>query len=150
LEFSHSFTRSGSIPGTIYCVIEFCIQNYCQAHKQTRIILSILYTCIYYSVGLEILEDLPDPDVVIVCCGGGGLLAGIASAIKLSGKSDCRIYGVEPEGGIKGNTIGLPRHKRNIWALHDNFCWFLNSLRQNCLNRILIFWPIGMNIYSIV
>ncbi|XP_064633943.1 uncharacterized protein LOC135491749 [Lineus longissimus] len=50
------------------------------------------------SVGLEILEDLPDPDVVIVCCGGGGLLAGVASAIKLSGNTDCRIYGVEPEG----------------------------------------------------
>ena len=60
--------------------------------------LNLLFLC-YFSVGLEILEDLPDPDVVVVCCGGGGLLAGIASAIKLSGKSDCRVYGVEPEGG---------------------------------------------------
>lgn len=51
------------------------------------------------SLGLEILEVLPDPDVVVVCCGGGGLLAGVAAAIKLSGCKDTRIYGVEPEGG---------------------------------------------------
>ncbi|XP_066283981.1 L-threonine ammonia-lyase-like isoform X2 [Branchiostoma lanceolatum] len=50
------------------------------------------------SVGLEILEDIPDPDVVVVCCGGGGLLGGTAAAIKLSGLSDTRVYGVEPEG----------------------------------------------------
>ncbi|CAH1265195.1 SRR [Branchiostoma lanceolatum] len=50
------------------------------------------------SVGLEILEDVPDPDVVVVCCGGGGLLGGTAAAIKLSGRSNTRVYGVEPEG----------------------------------------------------
>ncbi|XP_063960817.1 L-threonine dehydratase catabolic TdcB-like [Lytechinus pictus] len=53
--------------------------------------------CGHGSVGLEILEDVPDPDVVLVCCGGGGLLAGIAAAVKLSGKSETRVYGVEPE-----------------------------------------------------
>lgn len=34
------------------------------------------------TVGLEILEDFPDVDVVLVCCGGGGLVAGVATAIK--------------------------------------------------------------------
>jgi threonine dehydratase len=34
------------------------------------------------TIGLEIVEDLPDPDVVIVPWGGGGLLVGIASAVK--------------------------------------------------------------------
>ncbi|HEY3902581.1 MAG TPA: pyridoxal-phosphate dependent enzyme [Streptosporangiaceae bacterium] len=34
------------------------------------------------TIGLEILEDLPDPDVVITPYGGGGLTAGVASAIK--------------------------------------------------------------------
>jgi threonine dehydratase len=34
------------------------------------------------TIGLEILEDLPDPDTVIIPYGGGGLTAGIASAIK--------------------------------------------------------------------
>ena len=51
------------------------------------------------SAGLEILEDIPEPDVVIVCCGGGGLLSGVAAAIKLEGHKTTRIFGVEPEGG---------------------------------------------------
>lgn len=46
------------------------------------------------------MEEVPDPDVVVVCCGGGGLVAGIAASIKLSGCSDCRIYAVEPTGGM--------------------------------------------------
>ncbi|XP_029969841.1 uncharacterized protein LOC115404577 [Salarias fasciatus] len=50
------------------------------------------------SLGLEVLEVIPEPDVVVVCCGGGGLLAGVAAAIKLSGCDKTRIYGVEPEG----------------------------------------------------
>lgn len=54
---------------------------------------------IVFSLGLEVLEVMPEPDVVVVCCGGGGLLAGVAAAIKLSGCDRTRIYGVEPEGG---------------------------------------------------
>ncbi|XP_034019271.1 L-threonine dehydratase catabolic TdcB isoform X2 [Thalassophryne amazonica] len=50
------------------------------------------------SLGLEVLELIPEPDVVVVCCGGGGLLAGVAAAIKLSGCDKTRVYGVEPEG----------------------------------------------------
>ncbi|XP_051976468.1 L-threonine dehydratase biosynthetic IlvA [Xyrauchen texanus] len=50
------------------------------------------------SLGFEILEVLPNPDVLVVCCGGGGLLAGVAAAIKLSGCENTKIYGVEPEG----------------------------------------------------
>ncbi|KAK9525563.1 hypothetical protein VZT92_016256 [Zoarces viviparus] len=52
------------------------------------------------SLGLEVLEVIPEPDVVVVCCGGGGLLAGVAAAIKLSGCDKTRIYGVEPDGGV--------------------------------------------------
>ncbi|XP_062574298.1 L-threonine dehydratase catabolic TdcB-like isoform X2 [Saccostrea cucullata] len=50
------------------------------------------------SIALEILEDDVRPDVIVVCCGGGGLVSGIAAGIKLSGLADCRIYAVEPEG----------------------------------------------------
>ena len=56
------------------------------------------------SLGLEVLEAVPDPDVVVVCCGGGGLLAGVAAALRLSGSSRTRIYGVEPEGGRTSST----------------------------------------------
>ena len=46
--------------------------------------------------GLEILEDLPDVDLVLVPVGGGGLLSGIAAAIKLQ-RPAAQVWGVEPE-----------------------------------------------------
>ncbi len=49
------------------------------------------------TVGLEILEDLPDVDVAVVPVGGGGLLSGIAAAVK-SLRPAIRVVGVEPEG----------------------------------------------------
>lgn len=49
------------------------------------------------TMGLEILEDCPDVETVYIPVGGGGLLAGVASALKLK-KPDVRIVAVEPEG----------------------------------------------------
>ncbi|MEO7359082.1 MAG: threonine/serine dehydratase [Gemmatimonadaceae bacterium] len=49
------------------------------------------------TVGLELVEDVPDVDVVIVACGGGGLLSGVAAAVKQL-KPKVRVIGVEPEG----------------------------------------------------
>jgi threonine dehydratase len=46
--------------------------------------------------GLEILEDLPGVDLVLAPVSGGGLLSGVATAIKLS-NSTVRVIGVEPE-----------------------------------------------------
>ncbi|MCY4018195.1 MAG: pyridoxal-phosphate dependent enzyme [Chloroflexi bacterium] len=48
------------------------------------------------TIGLEILEDLPDVDAVIIPYGGGGLSSGIASALRAL-KPDTRIYAVEVE-----------------------------------------------------
>ncbi len=48
------------------------------------------------TVGLEILEDLPDMDEVYVPIGGGGLISGISLAIKAQ-RAGARVYGVEPE-----------------------------------------------------
>ena len=49
------------------------------------------------TVGLEIVEDLPDVTDVFVSIGGGGFIAGIATAVKAL-KPSCRIWGVETEG----------------------------------------------------
>lgn len=48
------------------------------------------------TMGLEILEDLPDPEVVLVPIGGGGLISGVATAIKES-RIKTKIIGVEPD-----------------------------------------------------
>src|SRR6202049_5266300 len=48
------------------------------------------------TMGLEILEDLPDVETILVPVGGGGMIAGIASAIKLS-RPSVKVIGVEPE-----------------------------------------------------
>ena len=48
------------------------------------------------TAGLEILEDLPDVDVIVGAIGGGGLLAGVASAVKAI-RPDVEIFAAEPE-----------------------------------------------------
>lgn len=48
------------------------------------------------TMGLEILEDLPEVETVLVPVGGGGMISGIATAIKLS-KPSVKVIGVEPE-----------------------------------------------------
>src|SRR6188474_946224 len=52
------------------------------------------------TAGLEILDQRPDVGAVVVPIGGGGLIAGIAAAIKLS-RPDVKVIGVEPEGAAK-------------------------------------------------
>ncbi len=62
------------------------------------------------TIGLEILEQLPDVDAVIVPIGGGGLISGVAFAIKAL-RPECKVYGVQAEGApsmynsIKDNAI---------------------------------------------
>lgn len=48
------------------------------------------------TVALELLEEVPDVDAVVVCIGGGGLIAGCATAAK-GLRSDIRVIGAEPE-----------------------------------------------------
>lgn len=49
------------------------------------------------TIGLEILEQLSDADAVIVPVGGGGLISGVAFAVK-SLRPQCRVYGVQAAG----------------------------------------------------
>jgi threonine dehydratase len=48
------------------------------------------------TVGLELVEDVPELDVVVVPVGGGGLISGIATAVKAR-RPEARVIGVEPE-----------------------------------------------------
>jgi threonine dehydratase len=62
------------------------------------------------TVGLELLEDVPDLDAVIVPVGGGGLISGIATAVK-SARPKVRVIGVEPigaDGVSRGLVAGHP------------------------------------------
>ena len=59
------------------------------------------------TVGLEIIEDVPDVDYVIVPIGGGGLISGVAMAIKAA-KPSVKIIGVE--------STGAPAMKRSVAA----------------------------------
>ncbi|MFY9213235.1 MAG: threonine/serine dehydratase, partial [Tissierellaceae bacterium] len=49
------------------------------------------------SIGLEILDEINDVDIILVPIGGGGLISGIASAVKQM-NPNIKIVGVEPEG----------------------------------------------------
>jgi threonine dehydratase len=50
------------------------------------------------TIGLEVLDDLPDPDAVVIPYGGGGLTVGIASAVKAL-RPDTKIFTAEPATG---------------------------------------------------
>jgi len=59
------------------------------------------------TVGLEILEDAPDLDVLLVAIGGGGLISGVASAVKAI-KPDIKVIGIE--------AVGAPTLKNSVDA----------------------------------
>lgn len=62
------------------------------------------------TLGLELLDGVPDPDVVVVPVGGGGLICGVAAAIK-GKRPACRVYGVEPEGS---NALSLAIERNEV------------------------------------
>lgn len=61
--------------------------------------------------GLEILSDVPDVDLVLAPVGGGGLLSGIAAAIRQQ-RQKCRVVGVEPE--LAGDAAASLRQDRIV------------------------------------
>jgi threonine dehydratase len=61
------------------------------------------------SIGLELIDDLPDLDVVVVGIGGGGLISGVAAAVK-ERRPSARVYGVEPERS-NAMTLALARNE---------------------------------------
>ena len=66
------------------------------------------------TIALEILEELPNADIILVPIGGGGLISGVAAAAKLK-NPQVKIIGVEPEGAAsakaavaEGKPVNLP------------------------------------------
>ena len=59
------------------------------------------------SIALEILEELPDTDIILVPLGGGGLISGVASAAKQMNPK-IKIIGVEPEGAASA-TLSIEK-----------------------------------------
>jgi threonine dehydratase len=55
------------------------------------------------TMGLEILEDMPDVETILVPVGGGGMISGVAAAIKLTNPS-IKVIGVEPELAADGQA----------------------------------------------
>jgi threonine dehydratase len=69
------------------------------------------------TTGLEILEDLPDADVIVVPIGGGGILSGIASAVRQI-RPGTRLVGVELEEGpgmAPALAAGMPVTVNRPW-----------------------------------
>lgn len=73
------------------------------------------------TVGLEIADDMPHVDAVLVPVGGGGFSAGVASAIKLR-LPNARVIGVEPSGAPKlsrARAAGKPVKLEHTGGLAD-------------------------------
>ncbi len=73
------------------------------------------------SVGLEILDDLPEVDLVVVPVGGGGLISGVALAVK-SARPGARVVGVEPRGAPTVRSAldaGAPKRLERIDTVAD-------------------------------
>lgn len=73
-------------------------------------------------VGLELMEDAPDLDAVVVSIGGGGLISGIAAAVKQVNPA-CQVFGVEPTGAAGMHTsltTGAPVRLDHVNTVADS------------------------------
>lgn len=73
-------------------------------------------------VAIEFLKDVPNLDAIVVAVGGGGLIGGIAAAVKAI-KPDCAAYGVEPIGAnsmSKSLEAGRPVTLEKVDTIADS------------------------------
>lgn len=84
------------------------------------------------TVGLEIIEELPDVGVILVPCGGSGLLSGVALAAREL-RPDVRVIGVEPAGGADAQA-SLAAGRVVEAETVDTICDGLRTKRIGALN----------------
>ena len=73
------------------------------------------------TIGLEILEDMPDCGLVLSPISGGGLISGVAAAVKLR-MPDCKVVGVEP-GSAPSGEPGQSAVRRH--SSIGRFAWWM-------------------------
>jgi threonine dehydratase len=83
------------------------------------------------TVGLELLEQLPDVDVVLVPVSGGGLISGVASAIKAL-RPAAQVVGVEPELAADA-AQSLREGRRTTWPSELTYRTVADGLRTTAL-----------------
>jgi threonine dehydratase len=81
------------------------------------------------TVGLEIVEDVPDVDVVLVPVGGGGLASGVATAVKAL-RPSAVVIGVEPELAADARD-SLAAGKVVTWSVEQTYRTSADGLRTN-------------------
>ncbi|ACU96155.1 threonine ammonia-lyase [Saccharomonospora viridis] len=80
------------------------------------------------TIGLEIVEDLPEVDVVLVPVSGGGLASGVATAVTAL-RPNAKVIGVEPELASDAKE-SLRAGKRVDWPVADRFRTIADGLRS--------------------
>jgi threonine dehydratase len=84
--------------------------------------------------GLEILADCPEVDLVLAPVGGGGLLSGVAAAIRQQ-RPECHVVGVEPE--LAGDAAASLRQGRIVhYTAEDTARTLADGLRTQSLGDL--------------
>lgn len=83
------------------------------------------------TIGLEILEQLPDADAVFVPVGGGGLISGVAYAVKAL-RPECKVYGVQAAGAP---SMVRSLHDKKIETL-EGVSTFADGIAVKCPGKL--------------
>ena len=103
LEYVNGYDDPPIVAGGKKCLIYMYIVHSGSIHRVHHLIaygLPLYLLCFVYqlagTMGIEIIEDVPCVDIVVIPVGGAGLIAGVSCAVKTL-KPDVLVYGVEPE-----------------------------------------------------
>jgi len=86
------------------------------------------------TLGLEILDDLQDVDIVTVPVGGGGLLSGVAAALKQS-RPNVKVFGIGP---VNASSMFTSFHNRKMETLHDMPLTIADGIRTPMVSQMTL------------